>query len=83
MEYVVPLDPDLKEEAMEQIRKTEDTGNPIPKQTTLVGKCVRHLVFGEGTIIGIPRDREGIIVQFDSVPTPRTFGPAVKLEYLS
>ena len=83
LEYAVELDPDIKEEAMERIRKTEDMGMLRPRQPELVGKCVRHIVFGEGTIIGIPRDREGIIVQFDSIPTPRTFGPGVKLEYLS
>lgn len=83
LDYAVPLDPNLKEETMERIRKTENTDIRVPRKSELVGKLVRHLVFGEGTIIGIPVDKEGIIVQFDSIPTPRTFGPAVKLEYLS
>lgn len=40
------------------------------------------MIFGEGTIIGIPRGQEGYIIQFDRVVTPRTFGASVKLEFL-
>jgi len=43
---------------------------------------VKHPVVGEGTVIGIPRGQEGVIVQFDSMVTPRTFGPSAKLTYL-
>ncbi len=82
LEYVVPLDPALEEDALAQIRRTEDL-EPRPQQpNALVGKRVKHPVFGEGAIIGIPRGQEGYIVQFDSMVTPRTFGPAVKLEFL-
>ena len=82
LEYVVPLDPSLEEDALAQIRLTEDF-TPRPEQpSALVGKRVRHMVFGEGTVIGIPRDREGYIVQFDTIVTPRTFGASVKLEFL-
>ena len=82
VEYAVPLDPELEERAMEQIRKTEDTAAPAVRKTDQIGKRVLHPVFGEGSIIGIPRDQEGIIVQFDSMVTPRTFGPAAKILYL-
>lgn len=82
LDYVVPLDPSLEEEARRHIEKTEHmddrTGTPID----LVGKRVRHGVFGEGSIIGAPRDGEGVIVQFDSMVTPRTFGVGARLEYL-
>ena len=82
LEYVVPLDPSLEEDALAQIRLTEDF-TPRPEQpSALVGKRVRHMVFGEGTVIGIPRGQEGYIVQFDSIVTPRTFGASVKLEFL-
>ncbi len=82
LEYVVPLDPTLEEDALAQIRRTEDL-EPRPQQpNALVGKRVKHPVFGEGAIIGIPRGQEGYIIQFDSMVTPRTFGPAVKLEFL-
>ena len=81
LEYAVPLDPDLIEEALDRIRKTEDVDRP-EKPSDLTGKRVRHMVFGEGTVIGVPRGQEGVIVQFDAMVTPRTFGAAVKLEYL-
>ncbi len=83
VEYAVPLDPDLEERAMEQIRKTEDTQTRPQQPGGLVGKRVLHPVFGEGTVIGVPRGQEGIIVQFTNMVTPRTFGPAAKITYLS
>ena len=82
VEYAVPLDPDLEERALEEIRKTEDTVPRKEAPCELVGKRVRHPVFGEGSIIGVPRGQEGLIVQFDTMVTPRTFGPNVKLEFL-
>ena len=62
---------------MEQVRNCD------VRPAELVGKCVRHFVFGEGTIIGIPGDREGIVVQFDCIPVPRTIRPSARLEYLT
>jgi len=82
VEYAVPLDPDLEERAMEVIRRTEDTAQRPQVSCEIVGKRVRHPIFGEGTIIGTPRNQEGFIIQFDSMVTPRTFGAAVRLEYL-
>ncbi len=82
VDYAVPLDPDLVEDALEQIRKTEDMAAPEKKPSEAVGKRVRHPVFGDGTIIGTPRDKTGYIIQFDNVVTPRTFGAAVKIEFL-
>ncbi len=82
VDYSVPLDPDLEEKALAQIRQTEDLG-PRPAQTSeLVGKRVLHAVFGEGTVVGVPRGQEGVIVQFDAMVTPRTFGPGAKILYL-
>ncbi len=83
VEYAVPLDPELEERALEQIRKTEDVEVPSQKSTELVGKRVLHPVFGEGSVIGIPRGQEGVIVQFDTIVTPRTFGPGAKIVYLT
>ena len=83
VEYMAPLDPELEERAMEQIRRTEDT-EPRPQQPSeLVGKRVLHAVFGEGTVIGLPRGQEGVIVQFDSMVTPRTFGVSAKITWLT
>lgn len=82
VEYAVPLDPELVEEAHRHIRRTEDLEPTRERPDEAVGRRVRHGVFGEGTVIGIPRDQAGFIVQFDTMVTPRTFGPAVKLEFL-
>ena len=83
VDYAVPLDPDLIENAMNKIRETEDLEPRKEAPAEFVGKRVLHPVFGEGTVIGKPRDQEGYIVQFDSMVTPRTFGPAVKLVFLT
>ncbi len=82
VEYVQPLDPDLEERALEQIRRTEPTQDRIQQPGELLGKRVLHPVFGEGSIIGCPRGQEGVIIQFDTMITPRTFSAAVKLTYL-
>ncbi|MBQ9148815.1 MAG: UvrD-helicase domain-containing protein [Oscillospiraceae bacterium] len=82
LEYAVELDPDLVEEAMAHIRKTENLETAPARKDEAVGKRVLHPIFGEGNVIGIPRGQEGYIIQFDSIVTPRTFGPAVKLTFL-
>ena len=82
LEYVVELDPALKEDALHHIRRTEDTGPAPERPNESVGKRVLHPIFGEGSIIGIPRGQEGYIIQFDGMVTPRTFGAAVKLVFL-
>ncbi len=83
LDYAVPLDPDLVEEALSKIRQTEDL-EPRPEQPNeMVGKRVLHPVFGEGSVIGTPKGQEGYIVQFDDMVTPRTFGPTAKLVFLN
>ena len=80
VDYVAPLDPDLEEKTMAAIRGTEDLAPNTPKQSDLVSKRVTHQVFGPGTVIGIPRDGQGVIVQFDSIVTPRTFADTGKVK---
>ncbi len=82
LDYVVELDPELVEEARYQIEKTERMEPRAQKQPDCVGKRVKHSIFGAGTVIGVPRDREGYIIQFDAIPTPRTLAPNGKLEFL-
>lgn len=82
VDYVAPLDPELESKARAQIRATEPDESRPEQPCELVGKRIRHPVFGEGTVIGTPRNRSGLIIQFDSIVTPRTFGDQVKLEYL-
>ena len=83
VDYAVPLDPDLIENAMNKIRETEDMVPRKEVPAEFVSKRVLHPVFGEGTVIGKPRDQEGYIVQFDSMITPRTFGAGAKITFLT
>ncbi len=83
LDYVVKLDPDLVENAKDQIRRTEDLQEQKQLPNDRIGKRVRHPIFGQGTIIGIPRGQEGVIVQFDTIVTPRTLGPGAKLEMIT
>ena len=83
VDYAVPLDPDLMENALKKIRETEELEPRKEAPPEFVGKRVLHPVFGEGTVIGKPRDQEGYIIQFDSMVTPRTFGAGVKLVFLT
>jgi DNA helicase-2/ATP-dependent DNA helicase PcrA len=82
LDYVVELDPSVIEEARNQIEKTETFARRVEKKPDCVGKRVRHSIFGKGTVIGVPRDREGYIIQFDTIPTPRTLAPNGKLEFI-
>ncbi len=82
LDYVVELDPDLVEEARDRISLTENLEPPAKKEPDCVGRRVKHFIFGEGTVIGVPRDREGYIIQFDTLPTPRTLAPSNKLTFL-
>ena len=81
VEYVTPIDPELMERTQRQIATSE-----VPEKQAAenpAGKRVSHPIFGQGTVIGVPRDREGVIVQFDTIVTPRTFAPGAKLCYVS
>lgn len=82
LDYAVPLDPQLKEESLRKIRQSEDPHRAMPGDRDLVGTRVRHEVFGEGVVIGLSRDGQGRIVQFDRMVTPRTLGMAARLEVL-
>ena len=79
VDYAVPLDPGLEEKTLEQVRQTEDLGAQKEVPSDLVGKRVSHPVFGPGSVIGVPRDGRGLIVQFDSMVTPRTFSDSTKV----
>lgn len=79
VDYAVPLDPEIEERTLDQIRRTESGDIRPASVNEKVGKRVVHPVFGEGIVIGIPRGQDGVIVQFSAMETSRTFGPAVKL----
>ncbi len=83
VDYAVPLDPELEERTRERIQRTEAQEWAGEGTDDALGKRVRHPIFGEGSVIGVPRDQSGVIVQFDAVATPRTFGPGAQLEWLT
>jgi len=83
VDYAVPLDPDLVENARNQIRETEDMAPRREAPSEYIGRRVLHPVFGEGSVIGKPRDQDGFIIQFDSMITPRTFGASAKITFLT
>jgi len=82
LDYVAELDPEIVDAAKREIEKTESFPERRPKMDGAVGKRVMHPIFGAGTVIGKPKDREGFIVQFDDVPTPRTLGDNGKLVFM-
>ena len=81
LEYVVPLDPQLREETLRRCGE-EDAVCRTPEREC-IGRRVSHPVFGAGTVIGLPQDMQGLLVQFDAVVTPRTLGASAKIEFLT
>ena len=81
VDYAVPLEPGLEEKTRSIVRETEDLGEQQSVPADVVGKRVRHPAFGQGTVIGVPREGQGLIVQFDAVVTPRTFADAGKVTF--
>lgn len=54
---------------------TQDSDNVFP-----VGQRVRHLMFGEGTVLEVDMENGAHLVQFDDMPTPRKISFRAKLE---
>lgn len=82
LDFAVPLDPELEEYAYSQIQKLQCQDAKYGINDDPTGKYVVHPVFGKGRIIGVPRDQSGVIVQFENIDTPRTFGAGAKLEFV-
>ena len=72
LDYVAELDPELVESAKAVIRRTEEPDERQAPGEWKLGDRVSHPVFGPGEVIGFGQEREGLIVQFDAVATPRT-----------
>ena len=83
LEYAVPLEPEFEEWSRRTFGKTRDVSESTDTFCNSVGKRVNHPVFGQGTVIGIPRDQQGVIIQFDSMVTPRTFGLSAKISFVT
>lgn len=46
------------------------------------GTRVRHAVFGDGTVMGVDRDKRAHVIKFDRLATERTISFSGKLEVL-
>lgn len=45
-----------------------------------VGKRVKHISFGEGKILGVNKENQSYLIQFDKIDTPRNISIRIKLE---
>ena len=72
VDYAVELEPELLEEAMCHIGRTERVAAPAEEPSVKRGARVRHAIFGEGEVIGLAQEGRAYIIQFDSIATPRT-----------
>ncbi len=81
--YTKKPDESLIEEAKAYIRLREKFLEETPKQELFaVHERVRHMVFGEGTIIAVDTDNAAYVIQFDGMKTPRQITFRVRLEKL-
>ena len=73
----------LIQDARLYIHHAEQNMPELLRKTALApGQRVRHTIFGEGTVIAIDEDRSANIIQFDTLPTPRSIAFRGKLELL-
>ena len=73
VEYVVPLDPELIEDARRVISRTEQPDGWQPREDAMAeGAWVRHAVFGEGQILLTEQGGAVCLVQFTGMVTPRS-----------
>ena len=80
LDYVIPLDPELVEEAGRVISRTEPDCGFRPREEGLAkGTWVRHPVFGEGQVLLQEQGGAVLLVQFTGIVTPRS----VKRELLT
>ena len=80
VDYMVPLDPELIEEARRVISRTEPLDGDQPRGDGLSeGTWVRHPIFGEGQILTSEQSGAVYLVHFNAVVTPRS----VKKELLT
>ena len=83
LEFTAPPREELLAEARETIAVSErflpeGTGRDV----FAPGERVRHELLGGGTVLDVDMERQAHVVQFDSMPTPRSISFRVKLERL-
>jgi len=86
-EGLLVYEPELSTELLEETRRylsiAQKWLEPDEKEGTLpVGTRVKHVVFGEGTIVALDDGRSAYTIQFDGMDTTRKISYRVKLEVL-
>ncbi len=84
---LLEYDPQPRVELLEDTKRYLKIANkwlePEQKATELsVGMRVKHIAFGEGTIVAMDDDRAAYTIQFDGMATTRKISYRVKLEVL-
>ena len=83
LEYTAPPKDDLIRDAREYVRSAEKWLDAEASQATFSpGQRVRHLLFGEGTVLETDMVKKAHVVQFDGMDTPRAISFKARLEAL-
>ncbi|MBR6425602.1 MAG: UvrD-helicase domain-containing protein [Oscillospiraceae bacterium] len=83
IQYTVPPRQGLIEDARAYAAASEAALQAAPEDAILPeGTRVRHSVFGPGTVVGEDAEKQAHVIQFDSMPTPRTITWKAKLEIM-
>ena len=80
LSFTEPPEEGLLQEAQNFIRHSQSL---LPEEEAPIlpeGQRVRHLLFGEGTVLETDRDKGAYVIQFDGMATPRKISFRVKLE---
>ena len=81
LEYTVELEPDLQEEAVYYIEKTEG-GSEKLRNRLKAGSRVEHKHFKTGTILEVLEDKSSYVIKFDEIETPRNISFKIPLELI-
>lgn len=84
---LLEYDPEPRAELLEDTKRYLSIASkwlePEQKVATLsVGMRVKHIAFGEGTIVAMDDERSAYTIQFEGMATPRKISYRVKLEQL-
>ncbi len=83
LEYTQPPREGLIREAREYIDvSTRFLPEDLNRDVLPTGTRVKHVVFGEGTVVDADLDKGAHVIQFDSMATPRAISFRAKLEVL-
>ena len=83
LEYTQPPSEGLIREAREYIDvSTRFLPEDLNRDVLPTGTRVKHVVFGEGTVVDADLDKGAHVIQFDSMATPRAISFRAKLEVL-